>query len=154
MFVRANNQNTSRSRGFTLIEAAVVTAIVGIGIVAMMQLIASGTMANTQSTELTTAMGLAGNIHERALGLDYENVFSTLDNRNYSPPINAQGTAIADLPNWQQSVDVKYVDPDNLRSYVPDTQEEPVLRVTVTISHGTRPLYTASWLMGESETIE
>ena len=128
-----------------------VTAIVGIGIVAIMQLLANGTMANTQATELTTAMGLAGNIHERALGLPYDNIFSTLDNKNYSPPVDAQGSAISGMTNWHQSVDVKYVDPDNLRSYVPDTQVEPVLRVTVTVSHRTRPLFVTSWLMSASE---
>src|SRR5688572_18945610 len=111
------NHRASRARGFTLIEAAMVTAIVGIGIVAIMQLLASGTMANTQATELTTAMGLVGNIHERALGLPYDEVFTKLDNKDYSPPVNSQESQVSGLTNWHQIVDVKYVDPDNLRSY-------------------------------------
>ena len=152
--VPRTRRRTAPACGFTLIEAALVTAIVGIGIVAIMQLLASGTMANTQATELTTAMGLAGNIHERALGLEYDDIFTTLDNKNYSGstgPIDAKGNVLSGMSGWAQLVDVKYVDPDNLRSYVPDTQVEPILRVNVTISHGTRQLYVASWLMSASE---
>ena len=44
-----------RSRGFTLIEAAIVTAIVGIGIVGVLELLAAGSMSNAESTKLTTA---------------------------------------------------------------------------------------------------
>ena len=60
---RPTRRTARLKRGFTLIEAAIVTAIVGFGVVGMLELMAAGTMANTESTELTTAMVLAGNIH-------------------------------------------------------------------------------------------
>ena len=140
-----------RTRGFTLIEAAIVTAIVGIGIVAMMQLLAAGTMANTESAELTTAMGLASNIHERAVGTPYDELFTKFDNKSYSPPLDAKENPISGMSTWQQVVDVQYVDPDNARSAVPDTQPEPISRITVLINHNGRPLYTASWLMANGD---
>src|SRR5258706_9513897 len=58
-------------RGFTLIEAAVTTVIIGVGCVAMLELLGSGTLANNDGAELTTAMNLAGNIRECMTGVAY-----------------------------------------------------------------------------------
>jgi prepilin-type N-terminal cleavage/methylation domain-containing protein len=60
-----------RRRGFTLIEAAMVTVIIGVGVVSMLQLLAAGTVSNSEGTELTTAINLANNIREMSLGLAY-----------------------------------------------------------------------------------
>jgi prepilin-type N-terminal cleavage/methylation domain-containing protein len=151
-------------RGFTLIEAAIVTVIVGVGVVAMLQLLASGTMANTESTELTTAMNLAGNIHEMSLGISYKNIM-TLDGKNFSPPIDGQltfntatppavtsyGNSISTLTNWKQAITVNYVDHNKITLTVPKTQLEPTARISVTVSHGTRPVYTTSWIVSAAE---
>ena len=131
--------------GFTLIEAAMVTAIVGIGIVSMMQLFSAGTMANTDSAELTTAVYLAGNIDEMLQGATYATLKSTYDNRVYSPPVDASGTSLSSFSGWKQAVSIKYVDPDLLTSVVPDTQVEPTSQVSVTISHNNTTLYVAKW---------
>src|SRR5436305_894769 len=104
MLTRPPSSSTSARRGFTLIEAAIVTAIVGIGIVAMLELMAAGTMANTESTELTTAMALANNIHERSMGTQYVDLLTTFDNKTYSPPIDANNNSIAELSTWNQQV--------------------------------------------------
>ena len=136
-----------RRRGFTLMEAAIVTAIVGIGIVAMMELLAAGTMANTQSSELTTAMGLASNIHERAIATPYDQLFTEFNDFSRSPPVNAKKDQISGMTGWQQVVDVLYVDPDNVRSFVPDSQPTPITRVIVQINRNGRPVYATSWLM-------
>src|SRR5688500_2355035 len=112
---RRSTSSPAARRGFTLMEAAIVTAIVGIGIVAMMELLAAGTMANTQSSELTTAMRLASNIHERAVATEYDQLFTEFNNKSFSPPVNAKKDAISGMPGWQQLVDAQYVDPDNVR---------------------------------------
>jgi type II secretory pathway pseudopilin PulG len=138
-------------RGFTLIEAAIVTVIVGVGIVAMMELMAAGTMANTQATELSTAMCLASNIHERSMCLAYTDLFSTLDNRTYTPPVDANGNGISELSGWQQAVDVSYVDPNCITLTVPDAQTEPTARITVTVSHNNQTVYTMSWIAAASQ---
>ena len=59
-----NRTNSSHCRGFTLVEAALTTVIVGLGTVAMMGLLTSGTNSNQQAANLTTAVNLANNIHE------------------------------------------------------------------------------------------
>src|SRR5438552_1570100 len=138
-------------RGFTLIEAAIVTVIVGVGIVGMLELMAAGTMANTEATELTTAMGLVSNIHERALGIQYDQLLTTFNNKTWSPPIDSKGNGIAAMNNWTQVVDFQYIDPDSIRNAVPDTQEEPTGRITITIKHYGRNLYTTSWVVAASE---
>ena len=48
-----------------------VTVIIGVGVVAMLQLLAAGTVSNAEGTELTTAINLANNIREASLGLAY-----------------------------------------------------------------------------------
>lgn len=134
-------------RGFTLIEAAIVTAVVGIGVVSMVQLFAAGSMANLESTQLTTAVFLANNVNEMLQGKTYSTLKSTYDNANYTPAIDANGTSITGFSDWKQSISVKYVDRNRLTLVVPDTQVEPTSRVTVTISHHNSPIYTASWVV-------
>jgi prepilin-type N-terminal cleavage/methylation domain-containing protein len=58
-------------RGFTLIEAAMVTVIIGVGVVAMLQLLAAGTVSNSEGTELTTGINLANNVREMSLALAF-----------------------------------------------------------------------------------
>src|SRR5688500_4836529 len=109
--VPTHNRPPRPRRGFTLIEAAIVTVVVGVGIVGMLQLLAAGTLANTESTELTTALNLAGNVHEMSLSVPYQNIM-TLDGQQYSPPIDSKKQTISALTNWKQAVTVNYVDPD------------------------------------------
>src|SRR4051812_17182729 len=138
-----------RRRGFTLIEAAIVTAIVGIGIVSMIQLFAAGSMANLDSTELTTAVYLANNIDEMLQGATYATLKANYDNHTYSPyPVDGTGTSLGSgFSGWTQAVSVKYVDHNLLTFAVPDTQVEPTSRVTVTVYHNGSPIYTASWIV-------
>src|SRR6059036_2247364 len=93
--------------GFTLIEAAIVTVIVGVAIVALVQLLTAGTYANETSTELTTGIGLATNIREMAYGVDYDSIM-TLDGMTKTPPIDARKISITDLTGWKQVVSVNY----------------------------------------------
>ena len=58
-------------RGFTLIESAMVTVIIGVGVVGMLELLAAGTVSNSEGTELTTAINLANNIREMSLGMAF-----------------------------------------------------------------------------------
>ena len=134
-------------RGFTLIEAAIVTAIVGIGIVGVLELLCAGTMANADSAQLTTAVYLANNIDEMMQGKDYTTLKSSYDNRTYDPPVDATGGGLSGFTGWKQVVSVKYVDHNLLTSTVPDSQVEPTSRVTVTVLHNGYAVYTASWVV-------
>lgn len=151
-------------RGFTLIEAAMVTCIVGLGCVGMMQLLAAGTVSNASGTELTTAVYLANNIRELSLGLSFADpttpthwglesgeTLATLDDLDdlngmtFSPPIDARRQQLANYPNWSQSVTVQSVDPNRL-TLNSANGSTPVERLTVTVSHNAKVIYSVSWL--------
>src|SRR5688572_5161966 len=147
-----------RRKGFTLVEAAIVTAIVGFCIVGVLELMAAGTMANTEAAETTTAMGLAANIHERSLSVDYANIFTTFNDKSYGPPvagvggpIDGKGNSLTDMTGWQQTVDMKYVNPNAITVDVPDGQEEPLARITVNIVRNGRLVFSNSWIAAASE---
>src|SRR5687768_8407110 len=53
-----------RRTGFTLIEAALTTAIIGFGVVSMMGLLATGTTNNKDSAQLTTGLQFARAMRE------------------------------------------------------------------------------------------
>src|SRR3712207_2741458 len=68
---RARSRHAAGRRGFTLIEAAMVTVIIGVGVVGMLELLAAGTLSNTKGTELTTAINLANNVREFTLAMPF-----------------------------------------------------------------------------------
>jgi type II secretory pathway pseudopilin PulG len=137
----------SRPRGFTLIEAAIVTAIVGLGIVGLLELIAAGSMANIESAEATTAVYLAENVNEMMQGATYATIKSSYDNVTYTTPKDGRGQDLAGFSGWSQVIDVSYVDPNLITSAVPDTQVEDVAMVTVKVVHSSKTLYTLKWLV-------
>ena len=68
---RVTAGRTALRRGFTLIEAAIVTVIIAVGVVGMLELLAAGSVSNAEGTELTTAINLAANVREVSLGMAY-----------------------------------------------------------------------------------
>ena len=139
----------ARRRGFTLIEAAMATVIIGVGFTALLSLLAAGTVSNREGTELTTAINLAGNIHEAAVRLGYDDLFDL--EGTHSPAVDAQLNAVAGINGWSQVVDVSYVDENRLTLSVPDTQYEPTARVTVTVRRNNENVYRTSWIAAASE---
>jgi hypothetical protein len=155
-----------RRRGFTLVEAALTTVIIGTGVVAMLELLAAGTMSNGGAAELTTAVNLANNVHEIAIGLPFTsatNPTSTtfkdtggpanytyvwdLNGDSYSPPLDIRRNAISNYSSWTQQVTVQSVDPQNLDAVRPNSVTLPTARVTVQILHGAKKVYKGSWLV-------
>ena len=153
-----------RRGAFTLIEAMIVMMIVGLGVTAMLELLASGTVANVEGTELTTAVNLANNVREIALDLEfrdpqdpdrwstressiaaYDDVLD-LDHCNFSPPLDVNRLPMGQYEGWTQKVRVRSVDPDALTREAAHITDEPIQRVTVTITHGGRTVYQTSWL--------
>jgi type II secretory pathway pseudopilin PulG len=163
----------ARARGFTLIEASITTIIVGVGCLGMLELLGAGTNANNESTELTTAMNLAGNIREAMTGLRYadkdnpthwgpengENDVTLYDDMDdfhgwsSSPgtPIDARRQRLSsDYATWIQRVTVDCVKPTNFAitmghpNLTPDLR--PTQRITVTVSHNGKDVYTQSWI--------
>jgi type II secretory pathway pseudopilin PulG len=153
---RGRGHGRGRTRGFTLIEAATTTVIIGVGCLAMLQLLAAGTRANGESGELTTAMNLAGNIREclthhngpmqtvafsdvddtdnwgPEAGETTVNSYDDLDDfdgMTFSPPIDARRASMGTPYNgWSQSIVVESINPDDLKSVIPHLTHPPGLR--------------------------
>jgi len=147
------------------------TAIIGFGVVGMVQLLAAGTISNSEGTELTTAINLANNIREISLGMNYQdpeqptvwntkegtgtpnnrvalydNVFD-LDGDTYNPPLDVRRLPIGNYTNWAQQVVVETVDPDQIASARPKNATWPTARITVTVTRNGTPVHSASWLV-------
>src|SRR3954449_6966946 len=153
-------------RGFTLLETPLATVIVGVGVLATMQVMAAGTMSNDTAGNMTTGVQLAHNIRELSLGLPfYDSVnpshwgleagetattaddLDDLDGAVFSPPINARRQVIANMTGWSQKVRVDSVDPNLVSAAVP-SGSTAVSRVTVTILRDGKQVYSANWLIG------
>lgn len=160
------NFPAARRRGFTLIETALTVTIVGVAIVAMVQLLAAGTVANVDSSELTTGVTLARDIREFSLklafldpptptvwGLDsaesasnpltYDDI-NDLAGRTFSPPIDSTGRPLSGFDDWSQTISVVTVAPDRLTSDRPNGSEA-ANRVTVTISRHNNKVCDLTW---------
>jgi len=156
--------NRPRRSGFTLIEAALVTTIISFGVLAMLQLLAVGTVSNNDGAQMSTAINLAKGIREMMVGMSIAdpatpthwgseagenlatyNDIDDFDGKTYSPPIDARRTSIAALNDWSQSIRVQTVDPNLLTSTVPNGTTAAV-RVTVTVSHNGKQITTYSWV--------
>jgi type II secretory pathway pseudopilin PulG len=160
-----------RRRGFTLIEAAITTVIIGVGCVSMLALLGAGTVANNEGTELTTAMHLAGNVREAMTGVQFSDPstpthwgpetgegsvsayddLDDFDGRTFSPPIDARRASLgSNYATWGQRVTVESVNPDNLTAVIAHLTLEPALRpvsrVTVSVLHNGKAVYSQSWL--------
>ena len=129
--------------GFTLIEAAITTVIIGLGVVAMLQLLATGTMVNVRGTEATTAMNLAKNIRERTIQAPFDTLIG-MNGGSFQPPVDSRGVQLNELPEWKQQVAVKVVDPNRLTTNITDPTPQAV-RITATISRNGRVVTDLSW---------
>jgi Tfp pilus assembly protein PilV len=141
-----NNLKRARTRrrgGFTLIEAAMTTVIIGMGVMAMMQLIASGTMNNIQSFEMTTGVNAAKAIREVTLQKTMAQILA-MNNTTHDPPWDSRSQSIATLAGWQQSIKVQAVNPDNLTQNITDTDPSAV-RITVSVTHNGEKAAELGW---------
>jgi len=135
--------STTRPRrtGFTLIETALATIIVGVGVLAMVSAQAAFHQKNEWSTHLSIATHLGNEIremtwnlprHDPVTGNDFwgpegDNEISYLDYDDlddfvgpsgggviFDPPINARRHVILNMEGWSQTVRVFNVDPHNI----------------------------------------
>jgi len=135
-------RRSRRSAGFTLIEAALTTVIVGTGVLAIIAAQQAYHMKNNWATRTTTGMLLANEVREMTLGMPLHDpitgktnlgpegdestvvAFDDLDDfagvvtsgqgagTTFDPPINALRQDIGDLNGWSQRVTVESVLPD------------------------------------------
>lgn len=161
-----------RPAGFTLIEVSLAMVIVGVGIVAMMQLLAVCTTQNRAGGEITVATLLAENIRETMAGLPltdpifghgtfgaesgqslaaYDDV-DDFDGQSFNPPIDAFRNPIPELSNYTQIVSVDPVQPTQLSNAVSKSTFTGAVRVRVKVMFRTddslplEEVHQASWI--------
>lgn len=143
---RVTLRRTSLRRGgFTLIEASLATIIIGVGFVAVLQLLAAGSMANMGAMELTTGANLARNVNEFLLQKKYADL-PTYNGRRYSPPKDSRGQDLDDYSGWEQALTVSSVNADRLTQTEVNSSPKAV-RVTVAVSHNNAKVCEVSWFV-------
>jgi prepilin-type N-terminal cleavage/methylation domain-containing protein len=160
--------------GFTLVEVAIAIGIIGLGVVALMQLTTACTMQNRASAQMTSAGMLAEHVQELMSDLPLSDPtvgsthfglepgeslagFDDVDdfaNQSFSPPIDSTRTALTDLADYTQTISVVPVaarEPGgNLTgATIPTTTYTGALRITVTITHPDSTGVSMSWIKVE-----
>ena len=162
-----------RSRaGFTLAETALMMVICGLGVMAILELLAAGSMSNVAGAEVTSGSHLAGNVREICLGLafrdpqedpdwlapekwawqnreasvDLYDDIKDLDGCKFSPPLDARRKPIAGYEKWAQVITVDTVADDHLASVRPKDPRAVAARITVKVTRDGRVVHTSSWV--------
>jgi len=158
------SRRSAHRSGFTLIEAALVTTIISFGVLAMLQLLATGTVSNNDGAEMSTAINLAKGVRELMVGLPvadpttpthwgsetgetlagYDDI-DDFDGKTYEPPIDGRRQSVTTFTGWKQAIKVQSVDPNLLTTTVPNGTTAAV-RVTVTVSRNNKEVTKYSWI--------
>lgn len=146
----ASRRQRNRRAGFTLIEVSLTIVIIGLGVLAAAELLATGTAANADSHRLTTALNLAGNIREYAQQKTGAELLA-LDGSTYNPPHDARGNAIAGLNDWTQVIDVEKVSPDWITVDVAKNSTSRLMRLSVIVRHRGVEMTRELWVLADTE---
>ena len=158
-------------RGFWLVESAVAIAVIGIGVVAVVGSQQAWHIQAVESEKLATGMRLATEIREMSLLLPANDPITgtavwgpelnelipididDLDDfddgifaaGNGTGPLDATGTVIVGMSNWEQQISVQCVDPFDVTSIVPDGSSE-IVRIEVTVLHNDEEITRLLWI--------
>ena len=127
--------------GFTLLEVAIATLIVAIGITALLTASASCTKTNAAGQELTNAAFLAQEMREYCAGLNPSDLSLASE---YSPPVDASLSTISGMSNWKQVITLQWKDPNGLADSATETD---IRYVRVTVQHHDANVLSTSWLV-------
>ena len=140
---RPARRPSGRRLGFTLIEASMTMVIIGVGLVAMLELLAAGTSANVDGVHEMTGMNLAKSIRELTLKANFNDVIA-LNKSSFTPPVDSRLSAINGFDDWAQEIDVQPVSINKFTTNIVDPNPD-VIRVTVKISHNGKQVCQTSW---------
>ncbi len=171
MSERTGQRGYSSRSGFTLIEALIASAIVGLGLVSLLMASKSGTQVNAGAREITHAINIGQEVREWTLKLpfadpetpdnppgpdgseDPQTFVDDLDDLasvTYSPPRDGTGQALSDMTGWSQQITLSWRNPDNLSQAVADGASE-IIYVEVVVSCGGKSVLTTGWLVTKRE---
>jgi hypothetical protein len=145
-------------------EVALGTVIIGVGVMAVLELTTKLTVSQDGAVDMTVAINLANNIHELTYNLHFtdpinpthwgpeagETLATYNDNDDFdgsvfSPPIDTERNTLSNLTGWTQSISVQSVDPNSISTTVTNGSTS-MERITVTVSHSGQTVYAESWL--------
>jgi prepilin-type N-terminal cleavage/methylation domain-containing protein len=133
---------TKRQSGFTLMESVYAIMIIGLGVVALMQVFTAGTTVNDYGDGLSKAVFLANELRSMTDYVNYENLM-LLDTGPFNG-VDANGNAVAGLQNFQQQLIIQPVNPDDLTIYAGSNPYG--LLITAAVSRNGQQLTRISWL--------
>lgn len=161
--MNARRINT-RARGFTLVEAAVSSVLVGVLLVASLQALAAARMARYKNAELARATLLADGLLNEIRALPYSDPagssilgydfaengvwrgsFDDVDDFNgwtESPPQLPDGTPMDGYDSWSRSVRVYWCNPASPSGT--SGAETGLKRIVVVVNHHGVPVATAT----------
>ena len=116
MITRIKIRTGPNCQGFTLVEAMLSIMIVGIGIVSLMMLFASGTTVNKFGNDLSTAVFLADQMRNMTDEIPFNNLL-VYNNQTFNG-VDAGGNQVAGMQEYHQQLKVQPVNPDDLTVYV------------------------------------
>ena len=158
-------RNGKYNSGFSLIEALIAIVLVGFAVASLLAANGAFTKANGAGADLSTAEFLAEQIRELSIllpvidpeteaavfGPESGEALSTYDDlddfdaANFSPPISADRSPLADLAAFSQQVTVENVNASNFEQVVAD-HGSPFVRVTVRVYLNSKEISSVSWL--------
>ncbi|MFA6133129.1 MAG: prepilin-type N-terminal cleavage/methylation domain-containing protein [Phycisphaerae bacterium] len=169
------NTTSGRGRGFSLVEVAVATAIIGIAVTALMASLAAGTRSNRASQQLTQAVFLAQELREWTSTLPFKDPdpadannppgpdgtspqsfvddLDDLTGVTYSPPVDctsAPAQRLNGLRGWSETFTLTWRDPNNLTHAVSNGGSE-IINVQVDIKYQNRIVLTSGWIVAKKE---
>ena len=152
-------QHIRRSRrpgGFSLIEVALASAIIGIGILALVASLGAASRINGAGRDLTRAIFLADEIREWTVQLPFTDPnngpsLSSLYNASgvtYSPPKDGSGQSITGMTGWSQKLTLTWRDPNSFTHTVsPGTSS--VINVAASIRLQGKEVFATNWLVAK-----
>ena len=156
-----------RSTGYTLVEVAIATFIVGVMLVTAMNTLGSATRSQIGNRQHNQALLLASGMMSEILAQSYSDPesgtginidageetstradFDDVDdyhNWSSTPPESADGVPLASGDAMTRTVTVEYVDPDNLASTI--GSDGGVKRITITVTANDADLTSLSTIV-------
>ena len=161
-------QKRSARRGFSLIEVAVATSIVGLSLAALLVATASNTRINSEGSKMLRAAYLAQEMREWTLllpfqdpdegdrdnppGPDGTSPLSFVDDLDdlmdvtFTPPRDGQGYSMYGMDGWSQTVAITWHDPMDLSTEAAAGSTD-LVRVQVDVVYRNQTVLTTSWLV-------
>jgi prepilin-type N-terminal cleavage/methylation domain-containing protein len=163
--------SSSARRAFSLVEVVIATIIMGVLLVAAMQTVGHSVRAERSNADQSIGFRLAQQLMSEALLAKYvepdetptfgpeaaeavgpRSGFDDVDdyhNWSASPPVNRDGTQIPDRTDWERTVTVEYVNPNNLTSTVGGDQG--VKRITVVVKRNDKMVAQLSGIRTDTD---